>query len=72
MFKIEHNVETGEIKQIELAPEEVTELETQYAEAKVKSDAAQAEVAARESARQALLTKLGITAEEAQLLLGGN
>jgi len=32
----------------------------------------QAEAAARESARQALLTKLGITAEEAQLLLGGN
>lgn len=34
--------------------------------------AKQAEAAARESARQALLSKLGITQEEAQLLLGGN
>jgi hypothetical protein len=31
-----------------------------------------AEAAAKETARQALLTRLGITAEEAQLLLGGN
>jgi len=31
----------------------------------------QAEVAAKEAARKALLDKLGITAEEAQLLLGG-
>jgi hypothetical protein len=30
------------------------------------------EAAAKESARQALLSRLGITAEEAQLLLGGN
>jgi hypothetical protein len=32
----------------------------------------QAEAEAKATARQALLTKLGITAEEAQLLLGGN
>jgi hypothetical protein len=32
----------------------------------------QAELATKATARQALLTKLGITAEEAQLLLGGN
>ncbi len=31
-----------------------------------------AEAAAKESARQALLSRLGITQEEAQLLLGGN
>ena len=31
-----------------------------------------AEAEAKATARQALLTKLGITAEEAQLLLGGN
>jgi hypothetical protein len=31
----------------------------------------QAEAAAKESARQALLSRLGITQEEAQLLLGG-
>ncbi len=33
--------------------------------------ARQAEAAVKEAARQALLDKLGITAEEAQLLLGG-
>ena len=37
------------------------------AETKAQADA----VAARTTAREALLTKLGITAEEAQLLLGG-
>jgi len=31
-----------------------------------------AEAEAKATARQALLTRLGITAEEAQLLLGGN
>ena len=37
------------------------------AEAKAQADA----LAARTAAREALLTKLGITADEAQLLLGG-
>ena len=34
--------------------------------------AAKAEAEAKATARQALLSKLGITQEEAQLLLGGN
>jgi hypothetical protein len=72
MFRIEHNVETGEIKQIKLSLEEIAELETQYAEAKAKDDALQAEAEAKAQAKAALLTRLGITAEEAQLLLGGN
>jgi hypothetical protein len=42
------------------------------AEAKALRDAAEAEAEAKATARQALLTRLGITAEEAQLLLGGN
>ncbi len=72
MIRIEHNVETGEIKQIELSPEEIAELEIQYAEAKAKSDAAQAEADAKAAQRQALLNRLGITEEEARILLGGN
>jgi len=72
MFRIEHNVETGEIKQIELSPQEINELEIQYAEAKAKAEAAQAEVATKAAARQALLNRLGITEEEARILLGGN
>ena len=69
MFRIEHNVETGEIKQIELSSEEIAELKTQYAEAKAKSDATQAEAEAKAAAKAALLAQLGITEEQAKLLL---
>jgi anthranilate phosphoribosyltransferase len=53
MFRIEHNVETGEVKQIELTPEEITELEQQYAEIKIKEDAKAAELAAQAAAEEA-------------------
>lgn len=53
MFKIEHNVETGEVKQIELTPEEITELEQQYAETKIKEDARATELAAQTAAEEA-------------------
>ena len=46
--------------------EEATAIDAQVAEAEAQADAK----AARTAAREALLTKLGITAEEAQLLLG--
>ena len=72
MFRIEHNVETGEIKQIELTAEEIIEFQQHYDEAKIKSDADQAEAEAKAIAKAELLERLGITAEEAQLLLGGN
>ena len=65
---IEHNVETGEIVEREQTPEEINQAEKDAQE--------QVEIAAKkiekEEAKQALLDKLGITAEEAQLLLGGN
>ena len=60
--KIIHNVETGEITEIELTPEEILEIETRL-QAKLN---AEAEAAA---ARAVLLSKLGITEEEAKLLL---
>jgi hypothetical protein len=72
MHIIEHNVETGEIKEIEMTAAEVKAYE---AEAKKIADAAkvrQEAEATKAAAKQALLDKLGITAEEAQLLLGGN
>jgi hypothetical protein len=47
-----------------------TQAEIDAAIEQVKADEI-AEAAAKESARQALLSKLGITQEEAQLLLGG-
>ena len=61
-----HNVETGEIIEREMNAEELSQWEAIQATA----DAEVAEAAAKEAARQALLDKLGITAEEAKLLLG--
>jgi hypothetical protein len=70
MFRIEHNVETGEIKEIELSAAEVKKLEKEYAEAKVIGDTAQAEAKAKEAQRQIILDRLGLTADEAKLILG--
>jgi len=70
MIRINHNVETGEITEIELTSNEIKELEKQYAETKLESDKAKAEAEAKESARQAILDRLGLTADEAKLLLG--
>lgn len=69
MIRIEHNVETGEIIEIELTAEEETQFQQQYAESKVEADAIKAEADAKAAARQALLDKLGITEDEAKLLL---
>ena len=47
--------------------EEAAAIDAQVAEAQAQADV----LVARTAAREALLTKLGITADEAQLLLGG-
>jgi hypothetical protein len=57
---------TGEEITRPLSAEELAQQEIDEAAGKVK----QAQAAAKEAARQALLDKLGITAEEAKLLLG--
>jgi hypothetical protein len=63
-----HNLETDEVIDREMTDAEFAQYETDQA----AEQARKAEEAAKEAARQALLDKLGITAEEAQLLLGGN
>jgi hypothetical protein len=63
-----HNVTTGEIIEREMNAGELQE----YNLARENSATEQAEAAAKATAKAALLNKLGITAEEAQLLLGGN
>ena len=62
----EINVETGEITQREMTAEELAEYEADQAEAAAKK----AEAEAKETARQAVLEKLGLTADEAAALLG--
>jgi len=66
MIRVEHNVETGEILEVQLSAKEVKELE------KVAADrlADIAKLQAKADSKAALLERLGITAEEAQLLLG--
>lgn len=61
-----HNIETGEAIERDMTAEEVAQWEADQA----ANEAAANEAAAAASAKAALLAKLGITAEEAALLLG--
>ena len=60
------NVETGEEIEREMTDAEYEQYEADIENAKIKD----AEAKAKAAERQALLDKLGITAEEAKLLLG--
>jgi len=65
-----NDVLTGETITRDLTDDETTELKTVFADEKLYLKKLAAEAAARATARQALLDKLGITADEAKLLLG--
>ena len=69
MDKVIVDCSTGETTIVPLTAEEIAELEAAAAQAEADRKTAEAEAAAKETARQALLKKLGITAEEAALLL---
>ena len=69
MEKVIVDCSTGETTVVPLTAEEIADLEAAAAQAEADRKAAEAEAAAKETARQALLKKLGITAEEAALLL---
>ena len=62
------NVETGEELEREMNDTEFAQYEADQAAQAAKA----AELAAKAQARQALLDRLGITEDEAKLLLGGN
>jgi len=67
-----HNVETGEVIERDMNSEELAQAQADEVKAQQEAQAkAQAEAEAKVK-RQALLDKLGITEEEAKLLLGGN
>ena len=63
-----HNVETDEVIDREMNDAEFAQYEADQA----AQAAAQAEAETKTAQRQLLLDRLGITQEEAQLLLGGN
>jgi len=69
---IEINCTTGEVIERPLTAEEIAANEAAQAQTEADRLAAEAEAATKAEAKAQLLAKLGITAEEAQLLLGGN
>jgi hypothetical protein len=70
MFKIEHNLLTGEIIKTPLNEQELKEVEKVEAESKAIQATRAAAEAAKAAEKTALLARLGITADEAKLLLG--
>ena len=73
MYRIEHNAKTGEITQIDLTAKEIAILETNFEnmqkEAETQKTIFEQEEAKKLLAKTTLLTKLGITEDEAKLLL---
>ncbi len=63
-----HDLETNEIIDREMNDAEFAQYEVEQ----VAEATRQAEAEAKAAQRQALLTRLGITEEEARILLGGN
>ncbi len=64
----EINVQTGE--EITFERDETPEEKTFRLELKAKADAEKAEIELKEAARQTILDRIGLTADEAKLLLG--
>ncbi len=62
---LEHNIKTGEIIEREMNAEELAQRQADQAKALVRQEAE----AARAAEKAALLNRLGITADEAKLLL---
>lgn len=61
---------TGETVERELTPDEVAAREAEAAAFAAQQAAAEAEAAAKAAERAALLSRLGLTEDEAKLLLG--
>lgn len=66
LFKVIHNVTTGEIEQVDLTAEEIAVIKADEASALAEAEAETQKI----NEKKALLAKLGITADEAKLLLG--
>lgn len=63
------NCETGEQTEVELTAEEIAQREADAAKAEADRVAKEAEAAAKAQAKSELLDRLGLTAEEAALLV---
>ena len=70
MKKTIHNIETGEITEVDLTKEEIAEFKLNQEIYKDKTKEFFEETEAKATARQEILDRLGITADDAKLLLG--
>lgn len=70
MEKVIVDCSTGQTTIVPLTPEEIAQAEAAAAEAEVERAVAEAEAAAKAQAKADLLDRLGITEEEAKLLIG--
>jgi hypothetical protein len=70
MEKVIVDCSTGETTIVPLTAEEIADLEAAAAQAEADRKAAEIEAAAKEAARAEILAKLGLTADEAKVLLG--
>jgi hypothetical protein len=69
LSRIIHDVATGEIREEVLSPEETAQIKAKEAAFIAKLEQLEIEKATKAVQRQALLDRLGITEEEAKLLL---
>ena len=69
MFRIENDTATGEVKEIPLTANEIKVIEKLQKEAAEKNVIQEAEAQAKAIQRQAILDRLGLTSEEASLLV---
>lgn len=70
LTKVVVDCSTGTQEVVPLTAAEIAELEAAADKAEADRKAAEEEAAAKEAARKAILDKLGLTAEEAAVLLG--
>lgn len=74
MIRIEHNVETGEIIEIEMSEEEIADFEQMVKSAEKErkriANELESENEKIKAAKQIVLDRLGLTEDEARLLLG--
>ena len=70
--KYTYDVETNEVIVEDLTSDEIKELKAREKEYQERTLALEAEAEAKAATRAALLTRLGISEEEARILLGGN
>jgi len=68
--RVEVNCTTGETSIIELTDAEIAQMEADAAEAETQRKAEEKAAADKAAARAAILDRLGLTADEAAILLG--